>query len=153
MCSGHHTGSTGRAARPRASRTGYLTCTQTGSPVSRRGPPPAWTSRRHVEAGHYAPLDTVGSTHRASPNDLPQRPRALSDHMRAPGSRRMECARSRTWCDLVVRRPMTKSVPLDAPLDGDGHTGASRSQSVAHRDSDFCAAKFAAILASNAIDL
>ena len=32
-----------------------------------------------------APLDIVGSTHRASPDDLPQRPRALSDHMRSPG--------------------------------------------------------------------
>ena len=37
--------------------------------------------------------------------------------------------------------------PLDAPLDGDGHNGASSAQSVAHRDSDFCASDFAAILA------
>ena len=42
---------------------------------------------------------------------------------------------------------MTKSVPLDAPLDGDEHTGALTPQSVAHRNAEFCASDFAAILA------
>ena len=92
-------------------------------------------------------------THRESPNDLQQRPHALSDHLRAPGSKRTLSLPVRSRCDEVVRRPMTKSVPLDAPLDGDRHTGALRAQSVAHRDSDFCATVFAAFQASNAIDL
>ena len=147
MCSGHHAGSTGRAARPRAGHTRYLTFTHTDSPVSRRGPPPGWTPHGCVGAGHHAPPDTVGSTHQASPDDLPQRPRALSDHLRAPGSKRTLSQPVCTRCDEVVRRPMTKSVPLDAPLDGDRHTGALRAQSVAHRDSDFCATVFAAFLA------
>ena len=153
MCSGHHAGSTGRAARPRAGHTRYLTFTHTDSPVSRRGPPPGWTPHGCVGAGHHAPPDTVGSTHQASPDDLPQRPRALSDHLRAPGSKRTLSLPVRSRCDEVVRRPMTKSVPLDAPLDGDRHTGALRAQSVAHRDSDFCAGCFCSISGSHAIDL
>ena len=97
--------------------------------------------------GTLPPSIPLGArTHRASPDGLRERPRALSDQMRCPGSRRMECAHVRTWCDLVIRRPMTKSVPLDAPLDGDGHNGASSAQSVAHRDSDFCASEFVLLI-------
>ena len=64
----------------------------------------------------------VGRTHRESPNDLQQRPHALFDHLRAPGNKRTLLLPVRSRCDEVVRRPMTKSVPLDAPLDGDEHT-------------------------------
>ena len=75
-----------------------------------------------VEAGHAAPLDPAWSPHRASPNDLQQRLRALSDQVRPPGSKRIDLQPVRISSNEVVRRPMTKSVSLDAPLDGDEHT-------------------------------
>ena len=59
--------------------------------------------------GIVRPPDTVESTHRTTPDDLQQRPRACSDHVRATGSKRTLSGRVRTRCDEVVRRHMPQS--------------------------------------------
>ena len=69
---------------------------------------------------------------------------ALSDLVRPPGSKRIDLQPVRISSNEVVYRMVTKSVPLDATLNGDKHTRVLRAQLLPLRGSDFRAAVFAA---------
>ena len=63
-----------------------------------------------------------------------------------PWQQAHQSAPARSTCDEVVGRPATKSVPLDAPIDGDEHTGAVRAQSKPLAYTEFCGTELPAIL-------